>query len=357
MPSYRTLAVAEILAARAGLQRVLLADGSRAYNLVQLTGPVAVADEVVVNTTAVEMGLGTGGWHVVHWNLAHRDLPSTGGGHIMKMRYTSLQADVSSYGEQEWRDEGTAGDGIGGDGTGGDGDELAGVPVVVCSLHSQMAVVAAAFAEAAPGRRMAYVMTDGAALPLVLSDLVADLCERGLLCATVTSGHAFGGDVEAVSVAAALVAARRVGRADAIVVAMGPGVVGTGTTLDTTALEVGPILDIVGALGGTPVVCVRASDSDPRDRHRGLSHHTRTVLERFVQVRVRVPVPAGLDPEAMSMIAARHDVSVEVIPNPTALLAGHRLSVTTMGRSPAQDPLFFACAVAAGTLAGRILSL
>ena len=38
--------------------------------LTQLTGRVDVGDAVVVNTTAVELGLGTGGWHVVHWNLA-----------------------------------------------------------------------------------------------------------------------------------------------------------------------------------------------------------------------------------------------------------------------------------------------
>ena len=45
-------------------------DGERAYVLTQLIGTVAVGDRVVMNTTAVELGLGTGGWHVVHWNLA-----------------------------------------------------------------------------------------------------------------------------------------------------------------------------------------------------------------------------------------------------------------------------------------------
>ena len=45
---------------------------SAAYVLTQLTGAVAVGDRVVVNTTAVELGLGTGGWHVVHWNLDAR---------------------------------------------------------------------------------------------------------------------------------------------------------------------------------------------------------------------------------------------------------------------------------------------
>ena len=38
--------------------------------LTHLIGTVAVGDRVVMNTTAVDLGLGTGGWNVVHWNLA-----------------------------------------------------------------------------------------------------------------------------------------------------------------------------------------------------------------------------------------------------------------------------------------------
>ena len=70
MPAFATRIVAAMLTERRGLQRVELDDGSRAYVLTQLIGPVAAGDRVVVNTTAVDLGLGTGGWHVVHWNLA-----------------------------------------------------------------------------------------------------------------------------------------------------------------------------------------------------------------------------------------------------------------------------------------------
>src|SRR5690606_2824394 len=139
----------------------------------RLIGPVAVGDPVVVNTTAVELGLGTGGWHVVHWNLARTDWSEPGPGHIVKLRYTSLQADVGAAEELE------AGVLV-------DADALDGTPVVVCGLHSQIASAAAAFAAAAPGARLAYVMTDGAALPLALSDLVHDLRAAGLLAGTIT---------------------------------------------------------------------------------------------------------------------------------------------------------------------------
>jgi hypothetical protein len=134
MPSFRTQRVVEILEARPGIQRVGLDDDSRAYALTALIGPVSVGDDVVVNTTAVDLGLGTGGWHVVHWNLAHRHLHLPGPGHIMKVRYTSLQADT---GAAEESDAGASA---------ADPDaplpDLGGVPVLVGSLHSPRGVAA-----------------------------------------------------------------------------------------------------------------------------------------------------------------------------------------------------------------------
>ena len=99
MPSYRTGRVVSLLDARQGLQRVQVDLGNgpeRAYALTQLTGPVAEGDRVVVNTTAVELGLGTGGWHVVHWNLERDGWSEAGPGHIIKGRYTSIQTDVGA---------------------------------------------------------------------------------------------------------------------------------------------------------------------------------------------------------------------------------------------------------------------
>src|SRR5438128_6876224 len=104
MPSFRVGVVSEVLGSRAGLQRVLVDLGStpeRAFVLTQLTGRVEVGDRVVVNTTAVELGLGTGGWHVVHWNLERDRWSESGPGHVMKARYTSFQADVGSTEEHE----------------------------------------------------------------------------------------------------------------------------------------------------------------------------------------------------------------------------------------------------------------
>jgi hypothetical protein len=332
VPSFRTSTVTGVLHDRPGLQRVSTDDG-RAYVLTQLTGTVSVGDRVVLNTTAVELGLGTGGWHVVHWNLERDSWAEPGPGHIMKLRYTSLQVDAGAAEEQHPDLP----------------SQLTGMPVVVCSLHSQVPCVAVAILAAVPTARVAYVMTDGAALPLAFSDLVAAMVEGGVLATTITAGHAFGGDLEAVSVPSALGLARHVAQADVTIVAMGPGVVGTGSVLGTTAVEVASVLDGAAALGAVPVAVLRMSGADLRPRHLGVSHHSRTALEL---TRSRVLVAS---PEAGAFDDPRHDVRVVDPPPMAELLTDAGLRVTTMGRGPADDPLFFAAAGAAGTLAAGLM--
>lgn len=326
MPRFVTATVAEILAERAGLQRVVT-DAGRAYVLTDLVGTVATGDRVVLNTTAVDLGLGTGGWHVVHWNLERETWERPGAGHIMKVRYTSLQHDAGAAEEGHPELPPT----------------VRGLPVVACSLHSQVGVVAAVIRHLAPAARIAYVMTDGAALPLALSDLVHDLRAAGVLDTAITAGHAFGGDLEAVAVPSALSLARHVVEADVAVVGMGPGVVGTASPLGTTAVEVAGVIDAADQMGARVALCSRASAVDPRERHRGISHHVRTILG-LAAVRPELPLPPALAPDLVGATA---------MPGPDAaeVLAGLGVRVTTMGRGPAEDPLFFEAAASAGAWA------
>jgi hypothetical protein len=354
MPSYRTGEVVTLLEARPGLQRVEVDLGhgpERAYALTQLTGPVGLGDRVVVNTTAVELGLGTGGWHVVHWNLERDGWSEPGPGHIIKGRYTSLQADVGSTEEHL---EALA-----------EVESIDGMPVVVAALHSQLPAVAAAFKACAPDARLAYVMTDGAGLPLALSDLVATVRAAGLIDTTITCGHAFGGDYEAVSVFSALAVARHVAHADAAVIVMGPGIVGTNTRLGFSGMEVGPILDAASALGGVPIACLRVSFADGRDRHLGLSHHSATALRVAARDRAQVAVPRLADPAhdrrlrddlLAARIDRRHDLVDVDAPDALALFAQHGLHIASMGRPAEDDPALFQAAAAAGALAARTLS-
>jgi hypothetical protein len=350
MPSFRSGKVTRLLVERPGLQRVEVDLGEgpeHAYVLTQLTGTVSVGDRVVVNTTAVELGLGTGGWHVVHWNLERDEWAERGPGHIIKGRYTSLQTDVGSAEEllSELAEV----------------ESIDGMPVVAAALHSQLPAAAVAFKERLPDARLAYVMTDAAGLPLALSDLVFELRERELLDATITCGHAFGGDYEAVSIFSALTVARHAAGADAVIVAMGPGIVGTNTRLGFSGMEVGPILDAAVALGGQAIACLRVSFADPRARHLGLSHHTQTALGLACRERVTVAVPrlggddgARLRSDlASSGVARRHDLVEVTPPDVLELLARRGIEVVSMGRPAADDPALFLAAAAAGTLAAE----
>lgn len=335
MPRFVTAGVVEVLSSRAGLQRVALDSGRRAYVLTGVVGEVAVGDAVVVNTTAVDLGLGTGGWDVVHWNLSRSSLDLPGGGHVLKARYTSVQTDV----------------GVAEEVAGYSAPSLDGVPVVVCTLHSQMAAVAAGFRSASPSLRLGYVMSDSAALPLALSDLVFSLRSTGLLSLTVSAGQAFGGELEAVNVLSGVEVAVGSG-ADAVVVAPGPGTVGTSTPHGHGGVEAASVVDLAAHAGAVPVVVVRYSTADPRDRHRGVSHHTGTVLD-LCRSRAMVALPSG---EPAPPEADGHEVVAVDVGDVVALLAGTGVEVTSMGRSPAEDPLFHAYAAAAGMVAGSVAS-
>jgi hypothetical protein len=319
VPSYRTGTVTAMLSERAGLQRVEV-DGEQAYVLTQLIGTVAVGDRVVMNTTAVELGLGTGGWHVVHWNLERETWSEPGAGHEMKLRYTSLQVDTGVF-------EGAA--------------PRPDMPVVACFLHSQVAIVAEAFKRTAPTKTLAYVMTDAGALAMAVSDLVAGLRQSQLIDLTITAGQAFGGDREAVNVAHALAIGAD---HDAVVVGMGPGSLGTGSRWGFSGLEVASVLEAADSLGCTPIVALRYSDADGRERHAGLSHHARTALE-MTCTGAFMPIPHGEpDPDLPDRNVVRVDV-----PDLSDL------QVTSMGRTVAEDPKFFAYAAAAGVYAAQLL--
>ncbi|MDP9071045.1 MAG: DUF3866 family protein [Actinomycetota bacterium] len=334
MPRYSTHVVVALLSEREGLQRVSLDSGRRAYVLTGLIGPVAVGDPVVVNTTAVDLDLGTGGWDVVHWNLARAEWTAAGAGHVMKLRYTSLQTDTGAA-EEHW----------------GYTEEDVRVPVVACGLHSLVPCVAAVVKHLAPERRLVYVMTDAGALPLALSDLVVALRIAGLLDATVTAGQAFGGDHEAVNLHSALSVARGVAGADVIVAGTGIGGVGTGRGLGFSAVDVAGVVDAAGGIGAHPIVAVRYSDADPRPRHRGVSHHVRTALS-LARTPALVPVPRG---RPLPDLPGHEVVEVDV-PDVPALLRAAGLSVTSMGRGPHDDPEFYAYAGAAGVAAAAWVS-
>jgi hypothetical protein len=293
----------------------------------ELTGPVEVGDEVLVNVAARDLGLGSGGFDLVHANLT-RGLDGTGaaGAHVMKLNYTSLQHAVEPV-EERAGELATPVDGA----------------VAVASLHAQVPCVAWALAEARPGTRLGYVQSAGGALPGALSRTVRLLRERELLAGHVTAAPAFGGEHDAITVAGALHAGFDALGWDAAVVGPGPGILGSATALGHGGLAALDNAHAALALGFRTVIVPRMSSGDPRERHRGLSHHTRTVLELLLRP-VIVAVPAGEDFE-IPVTMARREVETDI-----AGYVSSGLPARTMGRSIEEDPLFFRAALAGGAV-------
>jgi hypothetical protein len=213
------------------------------------------------------------------------------------------------------------------------------MPVVCCSLHSQLAPVCAGIGE---GVRVAYLQMPGGALPVSLSDSVRALKGRGLIEVAVAVGACVDGDVACVSTASALAWAAAQGFAVAVC-AIGPGIVGTGSALGHGGVVAAEAANAAAALGARPVVAVRVSGTDARSRHQGVSHHTRAVLGLCLGDVVSA-WPMGAD--APDWLRPRGDVDVSGWRDACA-----GLPLQHMGRGPDDDPTFFAAAFAAGKLA------
>jgi hypothetical protein len=329
---------------------------------VGLVGAAQVGDEVIVNVQALDLGLGSGGFDIVHVNLTRGlDGEGVGGAHVMKLNYTSLQHAVEPVEDESL-------------------EVPIGRPVAVLALHGQLAAVAWAFSRAAPGVRLGYVQTEGGALPGGHSRAVAMLRERGLLAGHLTAGSAFGGEGEAITTAGALHhGLRRLGW-DAALCGPGPGVVGSSTTLGHGGMAALDSAHVALALGCPTLLVARMSASDDRQRHRGISHHTLTVLDLLLEP-VSVALPAGMrSPVGTDLRAGlgaifggteqgrpapavdvarparitRHDWRRAAVDLPAYAASG--LPMETMGRGPAEDPLFFGAALAGGAALAELLA-
>jgi hypothetical protein len=333
---------------------------------VGLVGRAEIGDELVVNVQARDLGLGSGGFDIVHVNLsrglgAEEDwdpaLPTRP--NVMKLNYTSLQHTVEPVEELGGTSEHPVG--------------VVGLPVAVLALHGQLAAVAWAFSQARPGSRLGYVQTAGGALPGGHSRTVRSLRERGLLAGHLTAGSAFGGEGEAITTVGALDHGLRGLGWDAAICGPGPGIVGSSSPLGHGGMSALDSAHAALALGASTLLVARMSSGDPRVRHRGISHHTLTVLDLLLEP-VTVALPAGmrspvgadlraglgavfggalpsrpaleLDVERPARIT-RHDWRRAIVDLPAYAAAD--LSAETMGRGLIEDPLFFGAALAAGT--------
>jgi hypothetical protein len=340
----------------------------RALAYPALVGSPRVGDRVLLNVTALEAGLGTGGYALV---VAIPDrLPDDPdiGGHIVKSRYTPLQVMTASADEQgsEYHELLES------------ADSLDAMPVVVADLHSALPAILAGLrssfgtraagatrgddppypAEGSP--RVAYVMTDGGALPAWFSRTIAGLRAAGWLAATITTGQSFGGDLEAVTVHSGLLTARHAVGADVTIVTQGPGNLGTGTKWGYSGVAAGEAVNAAAVLGGRPVAALRISFADPRERHQGVSHHSLTAYGQVALAAADVVLPDLSGPRAARVaadaapLAARHRLVTVPVNGLEEALRATPVTLSTMGRSLDEDLEYFLAAAAAGAHAASL---
>jgi hypothetical protein len=328
----------------------------RALSYTAVTGEPQAGERVLLNASALLRGLGTGGlaFVVARTDVVPED-PATTDGHIVKARYTPLQQMLLAVDEQDSPHHEVL----------VDADDLGGTPVVVADLHSALPAVLAGVRSRRPDAVVAYVMTDGGALPAAFSRAVAGLRDAGWLAATLTVGQAFGGDHEAVTVHTGLLAARHVVGADVVVVVQGPGNVGTGTRWGYSGVAAADALHAADVLGGRGIASLRVSGADARERHRGISHHSRTAYGRALLTPAEVPVTALPDGGLDALVRRQLDdlvrdararlTPVEVPPDGLLdALAATPVRLSTMGRGLEADPSPFLAAAAAGAHAAAL---
>ncbi|NRQ35183.1 DUF3866 family protein [Nonomuraea sp. NN258] len=324
----------------------------RALAYPPLVGRPEPGDEVLLNTTALAMGLGTGGYAMVVAVPNRLPEDPRGPGHLVKARYTPLQATVLGADEQDSPYHDIL----------READSLDGMPVIVADLHSALPPILTGLFDGAPGTRVAYVMLDGGALPAWFSMAAARLRELDWLAGVVTVGQAFGGDVEAVTTHTGLLAARHVLAADVAIVAQGPGNLGSGTRWGFSGVSAGEAVNAAAVLGGRPVAALRVSEGDKRERHLGVSHHSLTAYGRVALAPADVAVPrlpgafGERVAEQAGALAERHRLVPVPVDGLHEALRACPVKLSTMGRGLEEDLAYFLASAAAGRLAASLLS-
>ena len=371
----------ELIEERKGYQELWVSldgrsDKAKAICYPELSGKIRAGDRVLLNTTALDLELGTGGRHFVvargagaehadsvmqasasdsdkTSDIQFEDAMEPGSGHLMKLRYTPHQHNVLSVEAQESPYHKIM----------ESRDSLEGVPVVCCGLHSQVPLVAAAIKKAMPALTVGYVMDDSASLALNLSKVLADSLDAGLIDLSVSTGQAFGGQIEAINLHSGMLAAVHVGGCDVLITGIGPGLAGTGTPFGHGGVAQGEAINAVASLGGVAITCLRMSQAEERTRHLGISHHSLTALSRVALAPSTIAVPymdescpvfdlVNSELDALPNAAGHSAFQLEEPFYDESSLRG--VKVKTMGRDYAQDPLFYEAASAAGATAAMV---
>jgi hypothetical protein len=325
----------------------------RAINYNSITGVIEVGDPVLVNTTACTLNLGTGGYHFIMANWNTSGLKLKGEGHGIKLKYTPIQSKFL-LSEEYHANKNFFNHNL----------HLHGKLVMVGELHSMLSPLCAYLKYFSNECiRIGYIMTDHGALPLAFSRNVAVLKEKNILDVTATTGNAFGGDFECVNIYSSLQAVFSIGQCDIVIITMGPGSLGTGTKYGFSGLELGLYVNLVISMGGKAFYIPRIGFNDQRIRHRGISHHSLTVLKDIIQPPMTLVLPF-MKKNYQNIVYTqlkRHGLLSKfntAFSDGSSILSAiehYGLCPKTMGRGIDQEPLFFYTLGALGSYVLKVL--
>ena len=308
-----------------------------------------MGDSVILNTTAVDLNLGTGGYHFVIFNKSYNTISPYTNGHIMKLKYTPMQIKNLTVEEQypEIIDS---------------FESLNGMPIITGTIHSMLPAVAAVIKSIMNNCKIAYIMTDGGALPIGFSHTVRDLKKKAIIDCTITCGNAFGGDFETLNLYTALIAAKKIAKADAIIIIMGPGHAGTGTKYGFTGMEIANNAHVISSLGES-YMHSRVSFADKRKRHYGISHHYLTAIAFHCLVSCEITFPLFSESKKNYIMNQYKKVNLDkkhrihfLEEDTLSIMKKNQLYIKTMGRTMDEDPYFFKTAGACAVLLTKLLS-
>ncbi len=322
------------------------------YN--NITGNISLGDLILVNTTAVDLSLGTGGHHLVIANLSKPIVDNINSGHIMKLKYTPFQINCMSVEAQESQYHKVF----------NEFSSLEGMPVIVGTLHSMVAPVSIYIKNQNSKLKICYIMSDGGALPIYISDIIRHLKQDNIIDSTITYGNAFGGDFECINIYTALITAKEIIKADIAIVCMGPGIIGTDTKYGFSGIEQGNIIDAANKLKGYVIQIPRISFSDKRDRHYGISHHSITVLKDICCTKANIAIPLFDNQKQLSRINNQitenridslHNIYYVDFKDINSVLLDKIKYLSKMGKGFIEDREYFISSGAAGKLAVKKL--
>ncbi|MGM0410026.1 MAG: DUF3866 family protein [Bacillota bacterium] len=321
-------------------------NNEKAINYISFVPRLKINDKIIINTTAVDLNLGTGGYHFVTEKLSNKNSlnkKNKNFGHIMKLRYTPLQLKTLCLSEKQGEFHKEMKKII----------FLDGMKVIFIPLHSLLAPLLISYNYYNKDKKIIFIMAEGGSLNLELSNEINQLKEKNLLDITITIANSFGGDFEAVNIFTALMAAKLM-EADLVVVGIGPGHVGTNTVLGFSGVELAFYIQAVEILRGNPLLIPRISFADKRKRHYLISHHTITLLKNLVTTPIEVVFPdlKIIKRNTFFLKKSKHNLFYYNINKIYHILNESNYNFKSMGKNFKEDPIFF---ITAGLTVKRLL--